>query len=52
MTHFLSFPVAGKVDGQDDAKAGSLPCVYDRDGYRPAEVTLNPIADTGFKAQR
>ena len=33
VTHFLSFPQIGKVDGQDDAKAGRVSVIVHGDGH-------------------
>jgi YVTN family beta-propeller protein len=50
VTHFLSFPQPGKVDGQDDAKAGRVSVLSTATDSVIAIITVNPIADTGFKA--
>ena len=50
VTQFLSLPVPGKVDGQDDAKVGKVTAISTQDDAVIGEVTLNPLADTGFKA--
>jgi YVTN family beta-propeller protein len=50
VTQFLSLPIAGKIDGADDAKAGHVTLVSTADGSVVGDVTVNPIADTGFKA--
>src|SRR5262249_439286 len=50
VTQFLSLPVAGKVDGQDDAKAGHVTVISTATDLVTGMVTINPIADTGFKA--
>jgi YVTN family beta-propeller protein len=50
VTQFLSLPVAGKVDGQDDAKTGRVTVIATGTDSVVGEVTLNPLADTGFKA--
>ena len=50
VTQFLSLPVAGKVDGQDDAKAGHVTIVSTATNLVTGQVTINPIADTGFFA--
>jgi YVTN family beta-propeller protein len=50
VTQFLSLPVPGKVDGQDDAKVGKVTVLSTATDTVVAQVTLNPIADTGFKA--
>ena len=51
VTQFLSLPIAGKVDGQDDAKDGYVTVIStcDQHSDRPGNA-INPIADTGFKA--
>jgi YVTN family beta-propeller protein len=50
VTQFLSLPVAGKVDGQDDAKAGHVTIISAATDLVIGQVTINPIADTGFNA--
>jgi uncharacterized protein (TIGR03437 family) len=50
VTQFLSLPVAGKVDGADDAKAGHVTVISAATDTVVGEVILNPMADTGFKA--
>ena len=50
VTHFLSFPQAGKIDGQDDAKAGRVSVLSTATDAVTSVIALNPIADTGFKA--
>jgi YVTN family beta-propeller protein len=50
VTQFLSLPVPGKVDGQDDAKTGRVTVIAAATDSVLGEVTLNPLADTGFKA--
>ena len=50
VTQFLSLPIAGKVDGQDDAKAGHVTVISAATNIVTADVALNPIADTGFKS--
>ena len=50
VTQFLSLPVAGKVDGADDAKAGHVTVISAATDTVLADVPVNPIADTGFKA--
>jgi YVTN family beta-propeller protein len=50
VTQFLSLPIAGKIDGADDAKAGHVTLVSTADGSVWGDVTINPVADTGFKA--
>jgi uncharacterized protein (TIGR03437 family) len=50
VTQFLSLPIAGKVDGADDAKAGHVTVISAASDTALGDVTINPIADTGFKA--
>ncbi len=51
VTQFLSLPVTGRVDGQDDGKAGHVTVISTATDTVLSSVTINPIADTGFKAQ-
>ena len=50
VTQFLALPIAGKVDGADDARAGHVTVISTSTDTATADVTLDPIADTGFKA--
>jgi len=50
VTQFLSLPINGKVDGQDDAKAGHVTVISTATDFVTGSVTINPIANTGFKA--
>ena len=50
VTQFLSLPVAGKVDGQDDSKVAFVTVLSTATDTVTATVKLNPLADTGFKA--
>jgi len=50
VTQFLSLPIAGKVDGQDDAKAGHVTVVSTATDTVTGQVTINPLADTGILA--
>src|SRR5207249_4954940 len=50
VTQFLSLPVEGKVDGQDDAKAGHVTVISSATDSVTDNVTINPIPDTGIKA--
>ena len=50
VTQFLALPIPGKVDGEDDAKAGKVTVIASATDTVFGEVTLNPIADAGFKA--
>ena len=51
VTQFLSLPVAGKLDGADDAKAGHVTVISAATNTVVADVVVNPIANTGFRAQ-
>ncbi len=50
VTQFLALPVAGKVDGQDDAKAGHVTVIASSSDTVTGDITINPLADTGFRA--
>ncbi len=50
VTQFLSLPIAGKIDGADDAKAGHVSVVSTASHSVVADIAVNPIADTGFEA--
>jgi YVTN family beta-propeller protein len=50
VTQFLSLPIAGKIDGADDAKAGHVSVVSTATNTVVADIAVNPIADSGFKA--
>jgi YVTN family beta-propeller protein len=50
VTQFLSLPLSGKVDGQDDAKAAFLTRISTATDTVDGTIQINPIADTGFKA--
>jgi YVTN family beta-propeller protein len=50
VTQFLSLPLAGKVDGADDAKAGYVTKISARTNTVVGQIQLDAIADTGFKA--
>src|SRR6185436_12056322 len=50
VTQFLSLPVAGKVDGQDDAKAGHVTILSTNTDTVIGQVTINPLSNTGFNA--
>src|SRR4030095_2287583 len=45
VTQFLSLPVAGKIDGADDAKAGHVTVISTATDTVVGQVTLNPLAD-------
>jgi YVTN family beta-propeller protein len=50
VTQFLSLPIAGKLDGFDDSKAGHVTVILTQTDTVLTDVTINPIADTGFLA--
>jgi YVTN family beta-propeller protein len=51
VTQFLSLPVGGGiVDGEDNAKAGKVTVLSTNTNTLTGQVTINPIADTGFNA--
>jgi YVTN family beta-propeller protein len=50
VTQFLSLPIANKIDGADDAKAGHVTVVSTSTDQVTGEILLQPLADTGFKA--
>ena len=50
VTQFLSLVIPGKIDGNDDAKAGHVTVISTSTDTVQTDVTINPIADTGFKA--
>src|SRR5262249_22398257 len=50
VSHFLSFPIAGRADGRDDAKAGRVTVINTGTNAVTGTIAVNPIADTGFKA--
>jgi YVTN family beta-propeller protein len=50
VTQFLSLPVPGTVDGQDNAKDGHVTILSTATDTVTGQVTINPIADTGFNA--
>ncbi len=50
VTQFLALPVAGKTDGADDAKVGHVTVISASTDAVVADVTLNALADSGFKA--
>lgn len=50
VTQFLSLPIAGKVDGADDAKAGHVSVISAATDTVVSDVVINTIGDTGFKA--
>jgi YVTN family beta-propeller protein len=50
VTQFLSLPVPGKIDGQDDSKQAFVTVLSTATDSVITTVTLSPLADTGFKA--
>jgi len=50
ITQFLSLPVAGKVDGQDDSKVGKVTTISTATNAVTGTITINPLANTGFNA--
>lgn len=50
VTQFLSLPIAGRVDGRDDAKAAHVTVISTANDTVLTDVALNPLVDTGFKA--
>jgi uncharacterized protein (TIGR03437 family) len=50
VTQFLGLPVPGKFDGADDAKAGHVTVISAATDTVIGDVTISPLADTGFKA--
>jgi uncharacterized protein (TIGR03437 family) len=50
VTQFLALPAPGKQDGSDDAKTGRVTIISGSTDTVTGTVTLNPLADTGFKA--
>ena len=50
VTQFLSLPVPGKADGEDDAKVGKVTVISTGSNSVLTQVTLNPLDDTGFLA--
>ncbi|MBZ5622968.1 MAG: beta-propeller fold lactonase family protein [Acidobacteriia bacterium] len=50
VTQFLALPAPGKQDGSDDAKTGRVTVISAATNTVTGTVTLNPLADTGFKA--
>jgi len=50
VTQFLALPAPGKQDGSDDAKVGKVTVISAATNTVTGSITLNPIADTGFKA--
>ena len=50
ITQFLALPAPGKQDGSDDAKTGRVTIISGATDTVTGTITLNPLADTGFKA--
>ncbi len=51
VSSFLSLTIPGKIDGADDAKAGLVTVLSTSTNAPIGTVQINPLADTGFKAQ-
>ena len=51
VTQFLSPPKPGRIDGEDDAKQAFVTVLSTATDKVTKEITLNPIPDTGFKAE-
>ncbi len=50
VTSFLAVSIAGRLDGADDAKQGMVTVVSTATDSVIGAVSINPLADTGFKA--
>jgi len=50
VTQFLSLPRPGVLDGADNSKEGKVSVINSSTDTLSAVVTINPIADTGFRA--
>jgi YVTN family beta-propeller protein len=50
VTQFLSLPIPGKVDGQDDAKAAHVTVISTATNSVTGQATINPVANSGFNA--
>jgi uncharacterized protein (TIGR03437 family) len=50
VTQFLALPIEGKFDGADDAKAAHVSAISVGTDTVLGDITINPIADSGFKA--
>ena len=50
VTQFLALPVAGKLDGADDAKAGHVTIISAATNTVIGDVALNPMTNSGFLA--
>lgn len=50
VTQFLALPRAGGTPGADDAKVGHVTVVSTATNLVVGDVELNPLADTGFRA--
>lgn len=50
VTQFLSTPFDNRIDGADNAKAGHVRLIATADNTVLADVVVNALADSGFKA--
>jgi YVTN family beta-propeller protein len=50
VTQFLSLPVPGKVDGEDDSKEGHVTVISAATNTVTGDIAIKPLKDTGFKA--
>ena len=50
VTQFLALPIAGKLDGADDAKNGRVTIISVATDTVTGEITLPPLANAGFNA--
>lgn len=50
VTQFLSLPIAGKIDGADDAKRGFVTVLSTTTHSVVGQIGIDPVADTGFNA--
>ena len=50
VSHFLSFPIAGRSDGADDAKDGRVTRISTATDTVTGTTVVNPLTDTGFRA--
>jgi YVTN family beta-propeller protein len=50
VTQFLSTPFENRIDGSDNAKAGHVKVIATSNNTIQADVVVNSVADSGFKA--
>lgn len=50
VTSFLAVPIAGQIEGEDDAKEGQVKVVSTASHTVVDTVSIQPLADTGFDA--